>query len=62
MYTGKALSWHMRNRLMLTNLAYPISRLRGGMRLHYGTEITPQTKLGVMAQKAEKMLLKIINE
>jgi len=28
---------------MLANLACPISRLRGGMRLHYGTEITPQT-------------------
>jgi len=28
---------------MLTNLAYPYSRLRAEMRLHYGTDITPQT-------------------
>jgi len=26
---------------MLTILAGPIGRLRGGMGLHYGTEITP---------------------
>jgi len=43
MYTERALSCHTRNRLMLTNLAYPISRLRGGMSLHYGTENKPHT-------------------
>jgi len=45
---------------MLKNLACPISKLRGGMGLHYSTELTPYThRLGVMAQKAEKVLLKI---
>jgi len=38
-----ALSCHTRNRFMLTNLACPIGRLRGGMGIYYGTEITPQT-------------------
>jgi len=34
------------------------------MVLHYGTEIAPQRddRFGAMAQKAEKMLLKIMNE
>jgi len=39
MYTERALSCHTRNAFMLTNLACPISRLTGGMGLHYGTEI-----------------------
>jgi len=29
MHTERALSWHIRNGFMLTNLACPISRLRG---------------------------------
>jgi len=37
----RALSFHTRNRFMLTNLACPITRLRGGMGLHYDAEITP---------------------
>jgi len=49
---------------MLTNLACPISRLRGGMRLGYTLRYRDHTidRLGVMAQKAEKTLLRIINE
>jgi len=63
MYTERALSCHIRNIFMLTNLACPISSFRGRMGLHYGTEITPYTdRLGVMEQKAERMLLKIVNE
>jgi len=42
MYTERALSYQNRNRFMLTNFEFPISRLRGGMGLHYGAEITPQ--------------------
>jgi len=38
MYTERALSCHIRNRFMLTNMACLI---RGGMGLHYGTEIRP---------------------
>jgi len=45
MYNERTLSGHTRNRLIVTNLACPMSRLRGGMGLHYGTEITPQTDL-----------------
>ena len=49
---------------MLTKLACPISRLRRGMRLGYTLRYRDYTidRLGVMAQKAEKTLLKIINE
>jgi len=49
---------------MLTNLACPICRLRGGMRLSYTLRYRDYTidRLGVMAQKAEKTLLKITNE
>jgi len=46
---------------MLTNLACPISRLRGnGITLQYRAYTID--RLGVMAQKAENMLLKIINK
>jgi len=41
MYTERTLSCHTRTRFMLTDLACPIGRWRGGMGLHYGTEITP---------------------
>jgi len=47
---------------MLTNLEFPISRLRGGMGSQYAAKIYTIDKQEVMAQKAEKMLLKIINE
>jgi len=40
MYTEGALSCHTSIRLILTNLSRLISRLRGGMGLHYGREIT----------------------
>jgi len=62
MYAERALSCHTRNRFMLTNLEFPISRLRGGMGSHYAAKIYTIDKQEVMAQKAEKMLLKIINE
>jgi len=64
MCTERALLCYTRNRFMLTNLACPISRLRGGMRLGYTLRYRDYTidRLGVMAQKAEKTLLKIINE
>jgi len=46
---------------MPTNLACPISRLRGiGITIQYRTYTID--RLGVMAQKAEKILLKIINK
>jgi len=63
MHTERALSCYTRNTFMLTNLACPISRLTGGrdyttiQRLDYTIG-----KLGVVAQKAEKMLLKLIKE
>jgi len=45
---------------MLTNLACPISRLRGDeIRLHYGTEITPQTDSESWHRKLK--LMKIID-
>jgi len=47
MYTERALSCHTRNRLILTNLA---------ITLRYRDHTID--RLGVMAQKAEKMLLK----
>ena len=61
MYTEGALSCHTSNRLILTNLALSINRLR------WGNGITLRQRdyidrLGVMAQKAEKMLQKMINE
>jgi len=64
MCTERALPCHTRNRFMLTNLACPISGLRGGMRLGYTLRYRDYTieRLGIMAQKAEKTLLKIINE
>ena len=37
MFTERVLSCHTRNRFILTNLACPSCRLRGGMELHYGT-------------------------
>jgi len=43
MYTERALAGHTRKRFMLTNLECPIiSRLRGGMGLHYSTALTPE--------------------
>jgi len=64
MCTETALSCHTRDRFMLTNLACPVSRLRGGMRLGYTLRYRDYTidTLGVMAQKAEKTLVKITNE
>jgi len=64
MCTERALPCHTRNRFMLTNLACPISGLRGGMRLGYTLRYRDYTieRLGIMAQKAENTLLKIINE
>jgi len=64
MCAERALPCHTRNRFMLTKLACPISRLRRGMRLGYTLRYRDYTidRLGVMAQKAEKTLLKIINE
>jgi len=47
---------------MLTNLVCPVNRGGMVMGLHYGTEIYTKDRLGVMVQKAEKMLLKITNE
>jgi len=49
MYTERTLYCHIRNRFMLTNLACLISTLRGEW--DYTTD-----RLGVMAQKAEKMI------
>jgi len=56
-YTERALSWHTRKSFMLTNLACTISNLRGEWD-YFMVQRLP----GFRAQKAEKMLLKIINE
>jgi len=59
MDTERALSCHIRNRFMLTRLACPIKRWNG-IALdcrYYATD-----RFGVMAQNAENMLMKIMNE
>ena len=53
MYTERALSCHIRNRFILTNLPCSISRLRGdGITLRYRDDTLD--RLGIMAQKAER--------
>jgi len=57
MYTGRTLPCHTKNRF---KLGVQISRQGNGMALRYRDYTID--RLGVMEQKAEKMLLKIINE
>ena len=56
LYTERALSWLTRNRFVPTNLACPISRLKGDEITLWYREYTID-RLGVMAHMAEKMLL-----
>jgi len=62
MYTERALSWHTRNRFMLSNLACPITRLRGGMRLGYTTVQRLHHRQTWSHGTEGWMLVKIINE
>jgi len=62
MSTERALSCHIRIRFMLTNLACAISRLQRGNGITLRYRYYTIDRLGVMAQKADKMLLKEMNE